>query len=403
MKRWMRIAAAVLAFCLLVCAALAEPFYVKSDLEAPLSLRDAVTNDIIGQIPQGACLDPDAERSTDLFAWVEWDGLEGYVIWSGLTRVPPEPADPLPATWTDLEPDPAVFALTAVNCVLQTADERGRASGESFTEMMVRPEDDIVITAVIPKGKSLDYWVLNGVRYSFSSAVKTIRMTAFDRAWTVEAVLKKTDPVTLRPEGERDPISEDGRLVVRVEGGELCHLRSGSTGGGGWIESFDFTYDYENRANGAEETGGRLNCKVRAAVPKGRKLLGWRFDGTEVYPGVAVRSFVVGGLDTAMTYAVILNQEPAAPEPTPEPTPTPEPMVSVVCKGCVFTGGGYENAVTGQVPPGTEVTVRSIYQVQTWSVNDAIVVNADGTWFSGQSFTRTVNRDTAFVCVHLLK
>lgn len=405
MKRLMLFLAAVLA-CAMLTGAAAELFYVKQDLEAPLSLRDEFTNEVLTVIPQGACLDPDQDKSTDLFAWVSWDGLSGYVIWNGLTRVPPETAtvpDPVPADPTE-EPVTESYTLTAVNAVIQAAGTKNRATGESFTEMIVRPEDNVVFTATVPKGKSVDYWVLNGVRYDFLAVVKTIRMTGFDRSWTVEAVLRKSEAETLHPEGERAEPSDEERMVLRVNGGAFCHLKSGTTGGGGWIDSFDFTYDYENRATGAEETGGRISFKIRADVPKGRKILGWRFDGTEVYPGVAVRTFAVRGLDTAMTFEPILNQVEAVAEPAPdEPAPTPVPLVTVTCKGCTFSGGGYEDVTVGQVPPGTEITVRSIYNVQTWSVNDAIVVNGDGTWFDGLSFTRTVSADTTFVCVHKLK
>ncbi|MBQ6173242.1 MAG: hypothetical protein IJK28_01305 [Clostridia bacterium] len=429
MKRLRRFLAVLLSACLLAGAALAETFYVKQDLESPLSLRDEFTNEILTVIPAGTALEPDGEKSSDLFAYVTYGGLSGYVLWNGLTRTPPEtpeppsaetpaaqtpdpgtpppPAEtpPPPATGTDLVPSVS-RVVTAVNATIRRTNEKNKAVGDSYDTLTVSPEDSVLVTATIPRGKSIDYWVINGVSYRFSGTVKSIRLTGFDRSWTLEAVLKKTDPQTLHTAEDRPPLGEGERKVIRVEGGDLCHMKNRSTGGGGWIESFDFTYDYENRATGAEEHGGQVTCKVRAAVPRGRKILGWRFGGTEFYPSPATKSFVVEALDTAMTYAPILNPVPdptPPPTPTPSPSPTPVPLVKIDCKGCVFSGGGYTDATSGEVLPGTEITVRSWYFVQTWTVNGAIVLGDEDVWYEEQSLTRTVTQDTTFICVHRLK
>ena len=136
-----------------------------------------------------------------------------------------------------------------------------------------------------------------------------------------------TDPIRVINDGET--------LTAEVIHGELCHIKKGTKGGGGWIRTFDFMSDYSNRATGAQEKGGQLTAKIRPLVPQGRRVAGWKFDKTELYPDVVVNDFVVRTLDTSMTYEPIFavrvepRKEPENPPAQPTKMPNlPAPIIT---------------------------------------------------------------------------
>ena len=407
MKRGLRILVVlILIVCVCMGTAVTEKLYVKPDIESPLSLRDANTNEVLTAIPAGTMLEPDGSRSTDLFAYVTYGGYSGYVLWNYLTRTAPGGS-----AWTVSEnastgtaqatPEPAggPYTLKAVGAVIQRAAKRNKPTGEEMTETTVTPQASYIITAKPAKGQKVDYWVINGVKYDFLRTFKWINMTAFDRSWTIEVAYKKAEPETLRSFEEIQAARNGSMLVAEVKNGELCHVKEGKKGGGGWITSFDFTDDYMNRANNLTEKGGQLSAKIRAKIPKGKKVAGWKLDETEFYPAAAVNEFVVRTLDTPMVYEPIFAgkaETTKKPQP-PGPTEKPDDEVkyyNVKCKGCTFSGGGYSGATSGKVPAGTNITVRANWsRVEGWKVNGSFS-NNDST-----SISRTINRDTTIEAI----
>ena len=409
MKREVRfLAALLLVVCICTGTAASETLYVKTDIESPLSLRDASTNEVLTTIPAGTSLEPDGTRSTDLFAYVTYGGYSGYVLWNYLTRTAPAGAA---QPETAAAPDPGqapetaagTYTLKAVGAVIQRAERRNKPTGEEMTETAVTAEDSFIVTAKAPKGKKIDYWVINGVKYDFLRNVKWMNITAFDRSWTIEVVYKKAEPETLRSPEEIQAARTGATLIAEVKNGELCHIKSGTKGGGGWITSFDFTNDYSNRATETMEKGGQLTAKIRAKIPKGKKVAGWKLDRTEFYPATEVSDFVVRTLDTSMTYEPIFSGKAATPTPKPTatprpketkaPTPTPEIIYyTVTCTGCTFSGGGYSGATSGKVPKGTKITVKANWsEVSYWTVNGSSLSEYNKT------ITRTINSNTTIV------
>ena len=330
MKREMRcILSLMLCLCLCIGTALADTFYVKSDIESPLNLRDENTNEVLITIPADTALEPDGFRSTDLCAYVSYGGYSGLVLWNYLTRV--EPGDASEDAQAAAAQTPALpagsYTLRTIGAVIQEAETNNKGKGPKLTEMTVTAEDNVIITAQVPKGKKLVYWVINGVRYDFLRTVKWMRMTAFDRSWTVEAVYKNIKSETLRPLEEILASRTGETCDVKVINGELCHLKSDTKGGGGWIPSFDFTSDYSNRATGAKEQGGQLSAKIRAKIPGGKRVAGWKFFETKIYPVAEVNDFIVRTLDTSMIYEPIFGMKNVRqPDPEPEPSkPRREP------------------------------------------------------------------------------
>ncbi len=402
MKREVRfLVALLLVVCICTGTAASETLYVKTDIESPLSLRDADTNEVLTTIPAGTALEPDGGRSTDLFAYVTYSGCSGYVLWNYLTRTAPaDDVRPESAPVTNPEKDAGSaagpYSLKAVGAVIQRAAKRNKPTGEEMTETAVTAEDSFIVTAKAPKGKKIDYWVINGVKYDFLRNVKWMNITSFDRSWTIEVVYKNADPETLRSAEEIQSARTGTTLIAEVKNGELCHIKSGTKGGGGWITSFDFTSDYTNRANEETEKGGQLTAKIRAKIPKGKKVAGWKLDMTEFYPATEVSDFVVRMLNTSMTYEPIFSGKAAAPTATPAPKPkvTAEPeYFTVTCRNCSFSGGGYSGATSGKVPKGTKITVKAYYsEVNAWNVN-GVKLETDST-----TITRTINSNTTIVC-----
>lgn len=402
MKREMRfLVALLLVVCICTGTAASETMYVKTDIESPLSLRDADTNEVLTTIPAGTALEPDGTRSTDLFAYVTYSGYSGYVLWNYLTRiVPADAARPESAPVTNPAKDavsaPGSYTLKAVGAVIQRAARRNKPTGEEMTETAVTAEDSFIVTAKAPKGKKMDYWVINGVRYDFLRNVKWMNITSFDRSWTIEAVYKNADPETLRSPEEIQSARTGDTLIAEVKNGELCHIKSGTKGGGGWITSFDFTSDYSNRATEGTEKGGQLTAKIRAKIPKGKKVAGWKLDRTEFYPSTEVNDFVVRMLNTSMTYEPLFSGKAAEPTPKVTAEPKPEPEIiyyTVTCKDCTFSGGGYSGATSGKVPKGTKITVKAGYsEVGGWKVNGSMLDTYSTT------ITRTINSNTTIVC-----
>ncbi len=396
MKRAVRIILLV-ALCLCVVAAHADTYYVKSD--APLSLRDENTNEVLITIPAGTALTPVGEKCTDICAYVSYGGYSGLVLWNYLTRTAPGQTAAAPTTAPDStqstsgisKPESASSAMTlqAVNAVIQRANSKNKAEGAEMTETTVTAADNLIITAKVPRGKKIDYWVINGVRYDFQHAVSSLRLTNFDQSWVFEVVFKKTDSVTLHSPQQIQQNRTGETLLLKVINGELCHMKNETKGGGGWITEFDFTNDYSNRATGVKEQGGQLTAKIRAVIPKNKKIVGWKYNETEVYNmGTTVSQFVVNSLDTSMTYEPIFGK--AAAKPT-DPPSTETKYVTVKCIKCKISGGAYSGQTSAKVPVGTTITVTANENSSEvyWAINGSTSSTP-----GGRSITRKINVNT---------
>ena len=391
-----------LAICLCIAgAAQADTYYVHAD--APLSLRDENTNEVLTTIPVGTALTPVGEKCTDICAYVSYGGYSGLVLWNYLSRTAPEgapspgasdptedPSQPATATVAPGADPSAPMTLRAVNAVIQRANSKNKAEGAEMTEAQVTAEDNMIITAKVPRGKKIDYWVINGVHYNFMRTVTALRVTAFDRSWTFEVVFKKSESETLHTPGDIQAERTGETLLCKTVNAEFCHLKNETKGGGGWITEFDFTEDYSNRATGEMEPGGQLTAKVRAVIPKNKRVVGWKFDETEIYNiGTTFTQFVVNSLDTSMTYEPILNK--AAAKATDPPSKEVK-YVTVKCYNCVISGGPYGGQTSAKVPVGTKITAKATVgggSVFDWEVNGSFVKYNGGTTYS-----QTINVNT---------
>lgn len=421
--------ALVLAVSLLPIGAMAETWYVYTANGKTLNLRDEYTNKVIGHIPYGTALTPDMNKSTELAAYVTYKGVSGFAKWEFLQKTPPKPkkssnkttaATPAPVQQTGAaHPQGNVpyqasapvsqgsFEISAVGAYIQYADNKNKGAGDKWSAVSVSPENNIVITADVPKGRKIDYWVINGVRYDFNLTVKTLRLTKADRDFTFEVVYTKAMSQTLlSPETIQENRTGE-TLEIKTVHAQLCHVKNAGTGAGGWLTSFDFTNDYVNRASNAPEKGGQVTAKVKATVGKNQKVRGWKFDETELYPNSQVTHFIVRALNTSMTYEPIFGTVKVTVTTPPETPSERVQYYTVTCRNCVFSGGGYSNATSGTVPAGTKITVvnkTGSSEVSGWEVNGSRLIRfinkktGQRVYNTAQTITRTINKNTSIVC-----
>ena len=385
MKQCRQILAVMLALVLCIGAipALADTMYVQTDDGADLTLRDEVTNAAIGQIPCGTAVTPDIEKSTDQWAYVTYEGTSGFVLWRYLSRKAPDAA-PQPAPEPQPEPAPA----DPVTPPEQPAEEGGfrisvigaavslTGDGASEAAVTVGSADAAYITAQAPE---VDYWVINGVRYNFGESVTELRVEKADRDWTIEAVAAGAQPQTLLSAEAIQAARTGETLTVKGVRAELSHVDANDNPSGSWYPSFNFHKDYQNHATRYRENGGQISVRVRAVVPWGSYVEGWKFDETEFYPNAIIRQFTVRSLNTSMTYEPIFGTDP-----------NPElPKVHVTCYNCAFNGGGYSGSVDAWVEVGTNIYAAGTLSDKygNWYVNGVPVSE-------GTSLERTITTNT---------
>ena len=99
--------------------------------------------------------------------------------------------------------------LVTVNAEIRFLDADGKPTGESLTEFVFENEYVNPVTgetceggkisaeikAVIPGGKMVDYWIVNGVEYYFGTGISAFVVENLDEATTYEVVLKDI-PIT---------------------------------------------------------------------------------------------------------------------------------------------------------------------------------------------------------------
>ena len=200
---------------------------------------------------------------------------------------------------------------------VQTATEKGQPSGSPADAVQIGAEGSVYITAAVPPGQKLAYWVINGVRYDFTPVPSRFAVLDIDRDLTIEAVCKGAAPVSLLSEAAIQEARTGEPLKVEAVIARLCHMKNDKKGGGGWIKEFDFTQDYVNRATKAQEKGGQISAMLKANAMDKSRLIGWYFDTMQFRVG-AVKSFVVHHLNTSMLYKPIYVgvrvEEPEEPE-----------------------------------------------------------------------------------------
>ena len=250
--------------------------------------------------------------------------------------------------------------LRTIGSVMHFVDKDGNVKGDSFTELnfgeayyntltrktVTDGSVDVKVSAEIPKGKRVAYWVINGAKYTFNTEVKSFTLREVPYGMVIEAVLSGQTAQTL-PTAEEIGQQRTGKiLLVETKSARMSHVNGSQKASGGYFTEFDFTDDYVNKATGETEQGGRVTVRVTASIPEGKLVTYWRFNGARLNFNSDVTAFVVENLAESMLYQPVFYTKT-----------TPVPEYTINCKNCTFSGGGYSNAKSGTVPYGTKITI----------------------------------------------
>ena len=372
--KWLFLLLALIVFAV---PALADTMYVHTDGGADLSLRDEITNEVIGSIPDGTALSPDPQKSTDLYAYVTYQGKSGFVLWRYLSYQAPDGTgqttngdDNLPTPRAQADGSSVAMGRYAISV-------RGAT-------VVLNEDGTAKITA---ESQDVAYWVFNGVRYDFSDPVTELTVKDADRGWIIEAVPDGAEAQTLMTVEQIQADRTGETLVAEGIHAEMSHIDAAGNPGGGWRVSFNFTKDYQNQKTRYKEQGGQISLKVRAVIPAGKYVLGWKFGETEFYPNAVIPTFVVRHLNTSLTYEPIFEGDPNY-------VPPEIPKVTVTCINCTFTGGDYSGATFGEVPVGTMITVKGEGGYGSWEVNGSFLKDSHGWYLESYTITQGIYVNT---------
>ena len=411
--------------CLLIClmallavqlSAQADTYYVNTKNGKSLNLRSERNNAVIGNIPNGTMLETDDARSTENAAYVTYGGKSGFVKWGFLSKEPPagmasgRPTPiPLPtaAPQTGLLPAGGEGDVTiqVYGAYIQYSGQNDKYSSISYNTPV-----KVKVTADLPRGKTLAYWVIDGVRYDFKSKLPdSFVLSNAQDSMIIEAVPKGGVSQTAYTKEAIQQMRTGLPLIVSATHySRLCHVKADLKGAGGWIEEFDFTADYVNRATRRHETGGQVTVRVKATPPSGKKVTAWKFDDTELDFSTNVTEFVVHALNVSKHYQPVIGKSTSSGKTSTSTSNQKKTMYHISCRGCEFSGGGYSGARNGDVAEGTQVTFRSDYAtglISYWTINGSrkktyqrVANSRIRLDFIGKNFSVKVSKDMNVVC-----
>ena len=189
-----RILALVLALVSLCGTAMAVTvtYYVKTPDGKTVNIRDEKTNEVIGHIPYGTQVEANSDKAAQNAAYVTYNGISGYVNFRYLVSEKPaayrKKAEATPEPLEPVTYGEGTHAITVTGGVVQMTNKKGKATGTKYNAVRFDDPVTVVVTASVPKGKKIDYWVVNGVKMKLG--VKTITLPEAAEDITVEIVFK---------------------------------------------------------------------------------------------------------------------------------------------------------------------------------------------------------------------
>ena len=177
--------------------ALAGYCYVKTPNGKSVNLRSTTDNSVIAQITYGTRMWFDNSTLNSTSALVSFNDQMGYVNCAYLTLDKPDPyvkPTPVPAATTYsgeiIGVGEGEFSITATGAVLQFANKKGKGAGTKYNMISFNDPVDVVVTAVVPKGRKISGWRINGVLVRFYKTLKTFRLPEVSSDTTIEVVFK---------------------------------------------------------------------------------------------------------------------------------------------------------------------------------------------------------------------
>lgn len=230
------------------------------------------------------------------------------------TAAPAE--DGAQAEWTDVDAQTRAasedaLTLRAVNAVIRFLDANGRPAGEEYTDFdfsaayanPVTGEscEAGALTARIIADESrkddIDYWMIDGVPFYFSSKVWFITVEGLDQGMTFEVVYKGEEPTTAKVSGT---VAE--ALVLSGYNARVQFVNDKREPDGKRFKSVDFTGEYTNLATKETLPGGEISARIESMLPDGKRVVAWEINGVTFRFNIGPRYITVMGLDKAMHF-----------------------------------------------------------------------------------------------------
>ena len=222
MKKWIALLLALLMLMLAGCGSEEELAAKQAEVERLEAKLEALENAPVVNVSKLHAVNATVEGKTEVEFEAEASFTataalpEGQLVeqWVVNGEVQPDSATETFAFSTDK--DTVVMAvgreekkLTTINAEIRFLDAKGNPAGEALTEFVfdqdyVNPVTNETceggkicaeIKAVIPFGKTVDYWLINGVPYYYNTGITSFIVEDLNEATTYEVVLKDI-PIT---------------------------------------------------------------------------------------------------------------------------------------------------------------------------------------------------------------
>ena len=220
------------------------------------------------------------------------------------------------AEWTDVDAQTRAasedaLTLRAVNAKIRFLDANGRPAGEEYTDFdfsaaYANPVTGEscqagTLTARIIADESrkddIDYWMIDGVPFYFSSKVWFITVEGLDQGMTFEVVYKGETPTT-----DKSSAVLSEALVLSGYNARVQFVNDKREPDGKRFKSVDFTNEYTNLATKETLPGGEISARIESMLPDGKRVVAWEINGVTFRFNIGPRYITVMGLDKAMHF-----------------------------------------------------------------------------------------------------
>lgn len=300
-------------FLLLICLALALSVFAAAEAGAIICLKCSVNGEtflsIDGPVTMTAIADMKdgqtltgwklngqvVEGETNFWLLFTADGntvVEAILGEASSAETGVSPLDPAPAEETLVD-----SVIKGYGCSFQYLNGNGIGEGQSYTELPFDGSISFRVTADDPHASKIDYWVINGAKYSFPNTLKYITVYNLTQPMTFEVVYKNKSAQTMGTFP-----CKGSRQVVSCENAHIRFIKGNATTGGDSFKEFDFTEPYFNVSSGKNCDGGMIDVKITANCGEDSYVRYWEINGARFVFNADMSYIIVKGLGESTHY-----------------------------------------------------------------------------------------------------
>ena len=190
----------------------------------------------------------------------------------------------------------------AYGCYFQYLDGSGVGAGQTYTELPFEGSTSFRVTADSAHSSQIDYWVIDGAKYSFPNTVKFITITNLRQPMTFEVVYKNKASKTLGVFPNKGTSQ-----VVSCSNARIRFIKGNATAGGESFKSFDFTASYYNQSSQKTCPGGTIDVKITANCEEDSYVRYWEINGARFLFNTNEQYIIVKGLGESTNYVPVTD------------------------------------------------------------------------------------------------